>query len=165
MRRLIFLTGFAGLVVGLGITAFAQVQAPQLSGVIIGTACNGGNSIWPARGSAVLQCNGSTYQPANPYVTPEMYGAVCDGGTNDAVALQNWMNSGRALLLTSHCGFTQPITVNLGAVTQPWGLSITGTGVNTAQLISNSTTATITINIVHDVPIGHGAQIVMRDFV
>jgi hypothetical protein len=145
----------------------AQVQAPPLTSVIIGTACTGGNSIWPGRGSAVLQCNGSTYQPSNPHVTPEMYGAVCDGATDDQVALQAWMNSGRALLLTSRCAFASPITVNLAAATfgVARGLSITGTSVNQAQLVANSTTATVSINTgAYANPIGPGAQIVMRDF-
>jgi hypothetical protein len=35
------------------------------------------------------------------YVTPEMYGAVGDGITNDATALQNAINSGNAILLTT----------------------------------------------------------------
>lgn len=56
--------------------------------------------------------SGMAWQDA--FVTPEMYGAVGDGETDDSVALQNAINSGYPIVFTKKYYFTQ--TLNIPAV-------------------------------------------------
>ena len=61
-----------------------------------------------------IKGDGSGVAWQDAFVTPEMYGAVGDGETDDSVALQNAINSGYSIVFTKKYYFTQ--TLNIPAV-------------------------------------------------
>ena len=61
-----------------------------------------------------IKGDGSGVAWQDAFVTPEMYGAVGDGETDDSVALQNAINSGYPIVFTKKYYFTQ--TLNIPAV-------------------------------------------------
>lgn len=100
------------------------------------------------------------------YVTPQMYGCVGDGVTDDTANLQTCLNSGNAILLVGKFKTTSVITVNLSASSTPAGLSIIGAGGNLSQIIFASTSCGITVNIPSygTFPSEVAPTVVLRDF-
>lgn len=101
------------------------------------------------------------------YVTPQMYGAVGNGTTDDTTALQNCFNSGKPIWLVGKFKITSAITVNIGVGQTINGLAVYGGGQQTSQILCANTAATITVNMFYTAAnnnLSANPQIVLRDF-
>jgi hypothetical protein len=100
-----------------------------------------------------------------PFVTPESYGAVGDGVTNDTAALSSALNSGKPVFLTRKYRITSTVTVNLNSSVP--GLCVLGAGRMSQIIIDFASGDGIHVNIANVAnPFGPLSQnVVLRDFV
>jgi hypothetical protein len=95
-------------------------------------------------------------------VTPESYGAVGDGVTDDTAALGSALTSGAPVLLAGRYLITSAISVSLASRD---GLFVQGTGSNSKIIIGDADARIVITGADVDNPIGTNSdQIVLRDF-
>lgn len=99
------------------------------------------------------------------YVTPQMYGCVGDGATDDTANLSTCLNSGKPVLLIGRFRITSQITVTLSISASPLALCIIGGGGSVSQIICDNALAGVTVNIPYNGnSIYQQATVVLRDF-
>ena len=109
---------------------------------------------------------GGLVLPGGGYVTPQMYGCDATGANDCTSQLSACLNSGKPVLLIGRFSISSQITVNTNYANGPFGCCIVGMGAQASQILLNTTSANLTINVSYSASASDmaSAQVVLRDF-
>ena len=115
--------------------------------------------------AGTLGSNNTGYVIPGGYVTPQMYGCVGDGSTDDTTNLSTCLNSGKPVLLIGKYKISSQITINASYTTAPYGVCIQGAGDSLSQIILSTTSAGLTFNSNYTgADTADGCTILLKDF-
>ena len=109
----------------------------------------GGGSVFPASSVLLTQSGGVSLSVQQYYnlqpLTPQFFGAACDGVTDDSTPLQKWLNTltsrlGGFIPTGPFCAFKTP----LAGPTTTNGVSIRGNGLGSSGLLYTGASTTVT---------------------
>lgn len=99
------------------------------------------------------------------FVTPQMYGCVGDGVTDDTANLSTCLNSGKPVHLVGKFKIMSQITVTLNRTSGPFGLYIQGMGEEASQIYLGATGANIAVGVSYsDSNADSNTQVILKDF-